>query len=225
MQLTGSWARWVLAGAGALLLAGSGLWIENFRLSLSSTNQLIAQAYTEQRTVELRFPGASYGPLRQQRGEHISQRESPQALKDAKVQIARRLAHGSKEPNWLQAKARIDLLEGHFQAAIDTLQQAVVWHPDDSSLKVDLATAYFERAEPTGQPADYAPALDLLNQVLSNNPNHSVAIFNRAIVYERQHKYAEAMADWQRYLQVDPSGGWAAEANTRKEEAKTRRSE
>jgi hypothetical protein len=226
MQPMGSWARWALAGVGALLLAlGSGLWIKNFRLSLSSTNQLIAQAYTEQRTVELRFPGASYGQLRQQRGEHISQRERPQALKDAKVQIARRLAQDPKDPNWLQAKARVDLLEGHFQAAIDTLQQVEAWHPDDSSLKVDLSTAYFERAEPTGQPADYAPALDLLNQVLSNNPNNPVAIFNRAIVYKRQHKYAQAVADWQHYLQVDPSGEWAAEADKWKEEAKTMQSE
>jgi cytochrome c-type biogenesis protein CcmH/NrfG len=119
----------------------------------------------------------------------------------------------------------VDLLEGHFQAAIDALQQAEASHPDDSSLKLDLATAYFERAEPTGQPSDYAPALDLLKHVLSSNPNQPVAIFNRAIVYKRQHKYADALADWERYLQVDPSSEWASEAKKWEEEAKTMRSE
>jgi regulator of sirC expression with transglutaminase-like and TPR domain len=96
------------------------------------------------------------------------------------------------------------------------LEKAEDARPEDTSIKIDLATAYFERAgadpTPTQQAADCAQALQSLNNVLSKNPNDLIARFNRASVYERQKKYAEAIADWQRYLQLDPSGQWAESA-------------
>jgi tetratricopeptide (TPR) repeat protein len=217
-HLAGKWTRWVLVGASALLMAlGIGLWVESTRSSLLATNRLIAQAYSEQRTLVPRFEDARYGPLRQERGELNSQIDLPQALKDAKVQIAGELSRNSTNPGWLQAKARVDLLEHHHQAAIEALQQAVTSLPDDSSLNVDLAIAYFERAEATGQAEDYERASQLLNRALEKNPTDIVALFNRALVDEGSKKYSEAIRDWDRYLGLDPESEWADEAKRRRE--------
>jgi tetratricopeptide (TPR) repeat protein len=194
--------------------------------SLSSTNQLIAQAYAEQRPIDLRFPGAAYGPVRQERGESgpsRSRMDEPPQLLEAEIQIARGLARHPQDAGWLQAKARADLFEGHAQLAIDALQQAAALRSPDASLQIDLATAYFERAgtdpNPAQQAADYALALQSLNAVLDKNPNDLVALFNRAEVYQQLKKYSEAAADWRRYLQLDPAGEWADAARQRLTEA------
>jgi len=212
-----SWTRWAaplaLAAAVGVLAA---VWIEVSSPSLSSTNRLIAQAYTAQRPIELRFPGAGYGPVRQQRGAQSSRMDEPPELLEAESEIARGLARHPQDAGWLQAEARTDLLEGNYQAAIDGLHRGEALRPEDDSLKIDLATAYFERAgtkrDPAEQTADYDLALHALNEALSENPKDLVALFNRAIVYERRQKYSEAIADWQRYLQLDPSGDWTGEA-------------
>jgi tetratricopeptide (TPR) repeat protein len=219
-----AWMRWAGPAAAAALLAVAGaLWIKRSP-SLSSTNQLIAKAYTAQRPVELRFPGASYGPLRQERGEidpRRSKMNEPPELLEAETQIARGLARLPQDAGWLQAKARADLFEGQYDSAINALHQAQVIRPDDPSLELDLATAYFERAEANlgsaDHDADYTLALKSLDEVLTNNPNDLAALFNRAIVHEQLKKVSEAIADWQRYLRIDPAGEWAQEAKRRME--------
>jgi tetratricopeptide (TPR) repeat protein len=213
------WTRWSVPVAFAALLAVAAvLWIARSP-SLSSTNQLIAQAYTAQRPIDLRFPGAGYGPVRQERGESGpkgSRMDEPPELLEAETQIARGLASHPQDVGWRQAKARAELFEGHFQLAIGALQQAEAIRPNDVSVKIDLATAYFERAgskrDPAEQAADYDLALQSLDNVLSKNPRDLVALFNRAVVYQRQKRYSEAAADWHRYLQLDPSGAWAEAA-------------
>jgi tetratricopeptide (TPR) repeat protein len=214
-----AWTRWAAPVAVAAVLAvAAALWIERSP-SLSSTNELIAHAYTAQRPIELRFPGAGYSPVRQERGEIGPQRsrmDEPPELLEAETQIARGLARHPKDPGWLQAKARTDLFDGNYLAAIDALQQAEAIRPDDLSLKLDLGIAYFERGEskhnPDDQIGDYNLALESLNSVLSTSPNNLVALFNRGMVYERLKKSSEATADWQRYLQLDPVGEWTREA-------------
>jgi Flp pilus assembly protein TadD len=145
--------------------------------------------------------------------------DEPPQLLEAEIQIARGLARHPQDAGWLQAKARADLFEGNSQLAIEGLRKAEASRPEDASLKVDLATAYFERGGTergsADQAADYDLALQSLNEVLSRNPNDLVALFNRAIVYQQQKKYSEAAADWQHYLQLDPAGEWADAAKQR----------
>jgi tetratricopeptide (TPR) repeat protein len=210
------WKQWAVpVTAAAVLTVAAALWIERSP-SLSSTNQLIAQAYTAQRPFELRFPGAGYGPVRQERGDigpHRSRMDEPPELLEAATKIARGLTRHPQDAGWLQAKARTDLFEGHPQPAIEALRQAETRHPEDLSVKLDLAIAYYERAgthsEPAVEVADYTLALQSLNEVLSKNPNDLVALFNRAMVYAQLKKYPESTLDWQRYLQLDPAGEWA----------------
>jgi tetratricopeptide (TPR) repeat protein len=217
------WA-WPIA-ATAVLVTTTILWIIRSP-SLSSTNQLIAQAYTAQRPIDLRFPGADYGPVKQERGEsgpYRSRMDEPPELLEAETLISRGLASHPQDAGWLEAKARTDLFEEHYESAIEALQQAEVIRPDDASVKIDLATAYIERAgtksDSADQAADYGLALQFLSNVLSNNPDDLVALFNRAVVYQRLKRYSEASADWLHYLQRDPSGVWAEAARRQLKEA------
>jgi tetratricopeptide (TPR) repeat protein len=215
--LFANWSLWAAPLAIAAVVAlGATIWIERSSPSLSSTNQLIAEAYAEQRPIELRFPGAAYGPVRQERGEsgpNRSRMDEPPQLLEAEIQIARGLARHPQDAGWLQAKAHADLFEGNSQLAIEGLRKAEASRPEDASLKVDLATAYFERGGTergsADQGADYDLALQSLNEVLSRNPNDLVALFNRAEIHQQLKQYSEAAVDWQRYLKLDPVGEWA----------------
>ena len=204
---------WTIPAAAALFLALiAGIWLVRSSQSLTYANKLILQAYSENRPLILRFPEAHYATLYQKRGGKNSSRERPPALGSAESLIAHHTTIGPFELDWLHAKARADLLEGNYQAAISALLLATSKRPDDQSLKIDLAIAYFELAESNSDSPDYQPSIRLLSEVLKRRPDETVALFNRAIVYQKQKRYSEATADWTRYLQVDPSGEWSGEA-------------
>jgi tetratricopeptide (TPR) repeat protein len=204
--------RWALVAVVLILVVGgSGLWYE-MTPHLSSTNQLLAQAYTRDRTLELRVFDAAYAPLRQQKGGSTSPLERPQAWFDAELQIERALEAHPKDPKWLQAKARADLLAGDARSSVDSLSAALVIDPTDSSLEIDLASGFFERG-------DYSRAIDLLNKVITADPKNQIALFNRAVVRQRQGDSAGALGDWEAYLRLDSNSAWAREARQRLQEA------
>jgi hypothetical protein len=80
---------------------------------------------------------------------------------------------------------------------------------------VDLATAFFQRAEAENRAIDYNMAAEKLGQAIQYDPSLAVAFFNRALVYEKIPLYPAAVADWKRYLSLDSHGAWAAEARGR----------
>jgi tetratricopeptide (TPR) repeat protein len=172
---------------------------------------LLATAYTEQRTLELRIPKAAYAPVRLVRG---SGDRSP-ALLEGVARIARELEKDPGSSVLLQAMGRANLLAWDYDAAIGNFERALKVQPDSPSLMTDLASAYFERAEANHDAAGYGAAADLLSRALKASPDEPVAIFNRAIVYERMHQSDRAIEDWQRYLRVDSDGSWAPEARKR----------
>lgn len=178
----------------------------------SHVNELLAQAYSAQRTSAMRFPGAKFGPLRQQRGDTHSQMEKPASLLEAEALIAKRLPIGSNQAGWLQAKGRADILDGNYAAGITALNRALEWKPEDPGLQADLAMAYFSRAEVQNSAADYAMAADLLGRALRHQPDEPVFLFNRAIAFTRLQLIRQAIDDWNHYLHVDPSGPWSDEA-------------
>jgi tetratricopeptide (TPR) repeat protein len=77
-----------------------------------------------------------------------------------------------------------------------------------------LASAYFERAQIIDRPQDYGKAIDLLGKALSKTPDDPIALYNRALVSEKMFLFHQAVDDWTRYLQIDPTGEWAKEATS-----------
>lgn len=202
------------ASAGALALVALAVWAVYLWRKPSPT-ALIAEAYGEQRTMEPRFAGAAYGPVRVERGEGFV--EKPASLLRAEAAIAENLKLHPNDARLLDAKARADLLDFHYSSAIETLERASAAAPQSAEVATDLATAYFMRAEKSGKAAEYGRAIDLLGKVLTVTPNDPVALFNRAIADERLAMYDNAAADWEQFLKVEKNAGWLAEGRQRLE--------
>ena len=230
------WRAWLtvprlaMAGASLLAVVGVGWWVavHSAVFSNAQRNQpdtarhLLARAYTEQRTLELRISDADYAPLRVERGPAASFTGRPAALLEAEGLIVSQMESHPSDPAWLQAKAQADLLEDNYDAAVETLRRALELEPHSAAILTDLATAYFQRAQQEDRKEDFGAAYEYLSQALRLRPDDPVALFNRAIVAEHQFLYHQALDDWDRYLQVDPRSDWAGEASEAAERLRTR---
>lgn len=191
------------------------IWIGVRTLHPPSPEQLLAQAYSEHRTVEVRIPGAKYAPMQAQRGAERSDFDKPQSLLRAEELIAGSLKRSPNDPVWLQARARADLLDGNYDSAIKSLQQALESQPDSPSLLTDLGSGYFVRAESAGRPKDYGNAVESFGKALDKSPDDPIALFNRALACERSMLYTQAIDDWKHYLRIDPQGDWSNDVRAR----------
>jgi CHAT domain-containing protein/cytochrome c-type biogenesis protein CcmH/NrfG len=200
---------YAFAGIAAIAIVA---WIGVRTLHPPSADQLLAEAYTERRTFEVRIPGARYAPVRAERGSGSSSLDKPAALLTAEVLISQNLQRSPDDPNWLQARARADLLDGNYDSAVKALQRALDARPDSRELLTDIGSAYFLRGSSTDRKTDYGNAIEALGKALLKDPNNAIALFNHALVCERMFLYSQAVDDWEHYLRVDPRGQWADEA-------------
>ena len=209
-----SWPRpaFALAGIAVAVLAG---WLGLRMLHPPSAEQLLAQAYTERRTLEVRIAGAKYAPMRIERSAGGSNLDKPPSLLKAEALIGDNLRKSPNDPIWLRARAQADLLDGNFESAIKSLQRALETQPDSPQLLTDLGSAYFLRAEVTNRAIDYGDAIESLSKALAKSPDDPVALFNRALACERMFLYTQAVDDWEHYLRVDAAGDWSQDARRR----------
>src|ERR1019366_4890344 len=218
--------RLAMAGASLLAVVGVGSWVvvhlNDNRNQPAAADQLLARAYTEKRTLELRIAGAGYAPLRVSRGPAASFTSRPAALLEAEALIASQLQSHPSNPSWLQAKAQADVLEGKYDAAVQALHHALQLDPHSPALLTDLATAYFQRAQQEDRKEDFGAAYESLSQALRQQPDDPVALFNRAIVAEHQFLYQQALDDWEHYLRVDANSQWVEEARNRADAVRER---
>ena len=85
--------KWLAAAAAIVVAAGVAM---VWRIATQGPPlDLLAKAYTEQRTIELRVPGAAYGPLRVERGAATRANQTVE-LAESRIRIGRHLA--SHEP-------------------------------------------------------------------------------------------------------------------------------
>jgi CHAT domain-containing protein/tetratricopeptide (TPR) repeat protein len=209
-----AWPTPAYAFAGIIAVAVAA-WIGMSALHPPSAEQLLAQAYTEHRTLEVRIPGAKYAPVQAQRGTEQSDFDRPQSLLKAEDLIGENLRKNPNDPVWLQARARAELLDGNYEAAIKSLQRALETQPDSPSLLADLGSAYFVRAESANRPIDYSNAIESLGKALAKSPHDPIALFNRALACERSMLYTQAVDDWKHYLRIDPQGDWSNDVRAR----------
>lgn len=210
----------VLFGAMVLVLIGGALrwWALSPSRQLSLVDGLLRHAYTSRRVFELRLPDAGYASVQAspQRGES-STFSKPIALLDAESRISQQLAKNPNDSQWLRMRAQAEMLGQNFDNAISTLNGSMNAQPDDASPLADLGAAYALRAVASRREIDYSAAIEMLWRFLQRSPESSMVLFNRALVYERMFLFHEALEDWQRYLKLDPAGGWANEARRHKQ--------
>jgi len=204
------WSPAKFAGSFAAIAVVAGLaWFQFRETELHKVNRLLAQSYTEQRPFDLRFGDAPYSLKGTQRG---NDREAPAALSDAKARATTELKAHPEDPLWLDARARVDLLEGNYDKAIDRLTHASEVDSRNSDIKGDLGSAYFLRGEKEHRPIDYGNAYELLSQALENNPDRLDWLYNRALAAEETFAFQSAIDDWNHYLRLDSKSPWADQA-------------
>jgi CHAT domain-containing protein len=196
--------------AAAVIVTVTGLvWFRTRETDLQKTERLLAQAYTEQRILDTRFGDAPYSPKRVQRGGSL---DEPAELSEAKAKATTGLKEHPEDPVWLAARARVDLLEGDYEKAIERFRRSLGIEPDSASLQADLASAYFLRAQSLDRPIDYAAAYELWSQALAKRPDDQAILYNHALAAEKNFAIQTAMEDWNHYLKLDSKSGWADEA-------------
>ncbi|HEU5414578.1 MAG TPA: tetratricopeptide repeat protein, partial [Candidatus Angelobacter sp.] len=205
--------KWVLAPIALAATAVIAFFIWNAqRDTPEKVEKLLAQAYTEQRTIEMRFPDADYAPMRVTRGTDDSRFNKPAPLLQAEGIISRNQQQSENDVQWLQAKAQADILEHNPSSAITVLNDALKTNSDSSSITLQLAIAYFVQGQASSDAKQYEHTVELLSKLLARQPENMVALFNRAIVYEHLQMYAQAAADWNTFLQHETDPGWKGEA-------------
>ncbi|HEY6767267.1 MAG TPA: CHAT domain-containing tetratricopeptide repeat protein [Candidatus Sulfotelmatobacter sp.] len=209
-----AWPAPTYAFAGIVAVALVA-WIGVGVLHPPSAEQLLAEAYSEHRTLEVRIPGAQYAPMQAERGTGQSDFDKPHSLLKAKDLIGEALNKNPNDPKWLQARARAELLDGNYESAIKSLQRAMETQPNSPGLLTDLGSAYFVRAESANRAIDYGNAIESLGKALAKSPDDPIALFNRALACEHMFLYSQAMDDWEHYLRVDPQGEWSDDARRR----------
>lgn len=220
----GFWPKLATAAVAAVAVA-FGLYGFLRHDDLSQAQKLVASAYGERRTIEMRLPSvphADFNPVPVVKGpaDGGDWKSAPASLVEAEVLLKQKNTSGELNPQWLQVEGRIDLLQGSSRSideAVDAFEKALARNPNNLGLKVDLATAYFEKE----MRADHdrpvlVKTIDLLNDVLQNSqPDASLraaALFDLAIAYEKTELRNLAVITWEQYLQVDESSDWAREA-------------
>jgi tetratricopeptide (TPR) repeat protein len=225
-----SFWKWALipATAAACALIAFGVWYRYVRETPEKVEKLLAQAYTERRTLEMRFPGTAYSNYKQTlSGDSESLLNSPESLRQAANLIDSQLKKNPDDPLWLLLSARLNLLDWRYKPALailDKIQDAEV--VDSADMRMTRALALYEQAqwEPERKDQTYGEIINLMGKTLQETPDNSTALFNRALACEKIHAYECAITDYQRFLKQKDQEGWSGEAKdhlNRIEEKKT----
>lgn len=205
------WLSGGLAAALVLALVGTVWWRNQ-----NAPEKLLAEAYVQARMFDLRVPGAGFSPVspRQHLRGGASDRE-PVPLLTARAAIERKLQQSPSDPHWLQLQARAEILDEHYDRAIDTLDRLLASGPTTADLLLDDGTAYYLRGTATGSENDRATALDDLRRADELAPNDPVILFNEAIVMEDRGQVMNAVETWNRFLKFERNPKWLEEGRQR----------
>lgn len=210
----------VVAIAAAIVIAIAALPAVREWIAVKRTGgmSMVVEAYDvlDERSVQPRLSGGfPHKPLRRtyrNAGPESTDDPKQWPLLAAESEIEARKSKGWKE---LRALGAAQLLVGDRDAAIRTLEQANALSGNAEPAVInDLAAAYLERARFRGEPADKARGLSLAERAWQLAQTRESA-WNRALAYERNDRRADAVQAWQKYLEIDSTSAWAAEARER----------
>ena len=207
-QSGGHWL--VAAGVAAALVAGVALFV--WQKHASDPGHLLAMAYAQSRTLELRIPEASYSAVvasTHTRGAAANNEPAP--LLEARAGLARKLEGSPQDAHWLELQARADVLGERYDSATDVLDRLIATGPVTAELLTDAAAAYYQRGLVSGSELDRSTALDYLRRADELAPTDPVILFNEAIVMEDRGQMMNAVEVWNRYITVERDEHWSAE--------------
>ncbi len=202
---------WIMAGGIAAGLAAVGSFLV-WQTQRNTPEHQLAMAYTRSRTLELRIPDAGFSNVvagAHTRGVADDQESSP--LLEARAKVARELERNPQSSRWLDLQARADLLEEHYDSAIEVLDRLIAVGPVTAELLTDGATAYYQRGLVSGSEIDRSTALDYLRRADTMAPTDPVILFNEAIVMEDRGQMMNAVEVWNRYITVERDEKWRSE--------------
>jgi CHAT domain-containing protein len=217
--------RIMFAAVAAILLAALTAVILP-RIHRSDVGQLLAQAYTQDRTLEMRIPNAAHSAVRQRRSasrESLTVTDDPLLPPRNAIGALCKKAPAGKE--CILARAQLDLLDRRYQPALIALA-GVPSSVESPEFLLTRALAEFEKGESEGgvDTSSYGQAIEDLSKVLRSEPHNTVALFNRALTYEKLNLRENAIADWRELLKTENDPGWAAEARQRLEDLEQKKS-
>jgi tetratricopeptide (TPR) repeat protein len=211
-------SRWALIPASATACALVAFAIFYFlRDTPEEAEKLLARAYTEQRTMEVRWPGAAHGTYSALRGSTTA--PPPIPLMKAENMLEGHSAENPQDSGWNRAIAEKEIALGNPARAIAILEAARSGSAS-MPLLLDLAIAYFIQGEQGRDQASFEKSRQMLNSVLEQQPRNAVALFNRALVHERLQDFEKAKEDWNTFIKTETDTAWLEEAQKRLRELK-----
>lgn len=207
-------SRWWMGAVAAAVMIMAIVAVPMFRRGHDSIGRLVALAPTSERTIEPRLSGGFawapyHGPMR---ATGTSLDAARLELGGAAGEVINRAEHDRSTEVQHAAGVAMVLVEKPEEAAARL--EAVARTSHDARTWSDLAAARYAAASQLGRASLYPTALAAADAALRIDPNLSEALFNRALILTRLGLTDEAKRAWQRYLQVDPSSSWAAEARS-----------
>lgn len=205
---------WWLAAAAAALAGLVVLrpWPTSVRQQPDVTKLLVEAVPHDARYVEPRlsggFPWAPLATVRRGANDSLDPRQMK--IIGAAGEVLEQAANDSSARG-RHATAVAHLLAGRPAEAAALLEKLAASSPS-ASVWSDLSASHYAAAIERDRPTQLARALTAADAALRLDPKYPEALFNRALVVERLGLRAEAREAWTRYLAVDATSSWAAEA-------------
>lgn len=139
--------------------------------------------------------------------------DSPSAVRGGQLTLA--FVEAGHYENEERARAMATLLFGDSHRAVSRFEHLVAANPRDARLWSDLAAARYEAGVAAGDASLVAAALAAADAALQLDSALPEALFNRALAIEHLGVRDEARHAWKRFVTVDGTSAWAAEAHDR----------
>jgi CHAT domain-containing protein len=190
------------------------VWRENRRRShpLEPLAKTLAKA--RYRPLEARLDDFPYAPLPASRSADSSRAIDAATLRaraDA-ADLLLKLGDGETGDHEYAAGVATLIAGDHVQDAVARLEKATAASPTSHEYWNALAVARYEAWQQTGDARFLVDALVAVDHALRLREDSAAALFNRALVLEALEQREQALQAFDKYRQIDPSSGWAAEA-------------
>jgi tetratricopeptide (TPR) repeat protein len=211
-QSRGAWSdrrRAMVAAGGVLAVAASVvLLVFNNRSPLAPLVEVVGD---QRLTLARPTGGFKYGRLQSPvRGAGPTTRDNFSLLSEAR-HLEERAAR-THAPKDVHAWGIGQLLIGDVDGAVKTLESARNSSPDVAAYEADLGAAYLTLFVQYGRPEDVEMALKSLERATTLDGRLAEAWFNKALLLERMTRTTDAIAAWNRYLEIDGQSEWSTNA-------------